>query len=56
MILTHVIHFKFLGGASLSAGAPAPASAFNNNTQNWLSPGLHICIPLALFLYLRMAP
>lgn len=35
---------------------PAPAATFNNSTQNWLSPGLHICIPLALFLYLRMMP
>ena len=56
MVLTHVVHFRFLAGASLSADAPAAPATFNNSTMNWLSPSMHICIPLALFLYLRLSP
>lgn len=34
----------------------APAVTFNNSTQNWLSPTLHLALLLGALLYLRMIP
>lgn len=36
--------------------APADPSTFNNNIQNWLSPGVHLGILLWVFLHLRGNP
>jgi hypothetical protein len=55
VILTHVVMFRFLGGASV--GEPViPPVTFNNSTQNWLSPSMHLTLLLGVFLYLRMIP
>lgn len=54
MILTHLVAFEFIPGAG-DGSAPA-APTFNNSTQNWLSPSMHLALLLGALLYLRMIP
>jgi hypothetical protein len=55
VILTHFIMFRFVDGAGQAATPPAP-SAFNNSTQNWLSPTMHLGLLLGLWWTLRGVP